>query len=108
VLLGAAGRAASGLGGLLEGVHCVAVNAPSILESSPAVSLVRGTDKMPLASSMARGVVVGPEMATPSWLAESMRVLLRGLRIVVCREEIDVPGAEVMAVGNGMWVGKKQ
>jgi len=108
VLLGSAGRVATELAGRMEGIHFIGVNAPPDVVSSPTLSLVRGADKVPLASSMARGVVVGPEMAQPIWLAESMRVLLRGLRIVVCQEEVTVPDAEPMAAGNGMWVGKKR
>jgi uncharacterized protein YbaR (Trm112 family) len=108
VLLGSAGRVATELAGLMEGIHFIGVNAPPDVVSSPTLSLVRGADKVPLASSMARGVVVGPEMVRRIWLAESMRVLLRGLRIVVCQEEVTVPDAEPMAAGNGIWVGKKR
>lgn len=107
VLLGSAARVVTSLAPLLEGTHLVGVNVSPDVTSSPAISLLRGTDGIPLASSMARGIVVGPDMAGEPWLAESVRVVLRGLRIVVCREDVTVAEAEPMAAGDGMWVGRK-
>ncbi|MGD2134907.1 MAG: hypothetical protein PVF27_02055, partial [Gemmatimonadales bacterium] len=76
VLLGTATRLAEPLAAVMEGIHLVGVNAPPDVRATPALSLVRGTDSVPLASSMARGAVVGQEMVTARWLAEAVRVTL--------------------------------
>lgn len=107
VLLGSAARLADPLAARMEGIHFVGVNAPPDVEASVALSLVRGANGIPLASAMARGVVVGREAAAPPWLEEAARITLRGLRIVVCDEDARVPAAEAMAAGEGLWVGKK-
>ena len=56
---------------------------------------------------MARGVVIGAEFTEQRWLQEGARVLLNGLRLVVMYEEVNVDGVGQLAVGDGMWVGRK-
>lgn len=104
VLVGSAARLAPGLADLLEHVHLVLVNAP---DAVAATSALLGTRQIPLRSSMARGVVLGRELATPPWLAEGARVLLRGLRMVVLAEDVEVAGVAPLASGQGMWVGRR-
>jgi uncharacterized protein YbaR (Trm112 family) len=109
VLLGAAVRQAPRLSGLMEGLHFVGVNAPAEMEEQPALSLLYANEKVPLRSSVARGVVVGADLATSPWLVEAHRVLLRGRRFVVENEEPELPiGLVKLAAEHGLWVGEKR
>lgn len=108
VLLGSAARAGAGLAALMGGIHFVGVNPPADVGESPVLSLLRCEKAIPLRASMARGVVVGAELGSPEWLAEAARVLLRGRRLVVVSEEIEVPGVSRRATGQGVWVGEKK
>src|SRR2546425_37768 len=108
VLVGDAALHAVGLASLMGGIHFVGVNAPADLEELPVLSLLRAPGLSPLRPSMARGVVVGGDTATPSWFEEAQRVLLRGRRFVVEREAIEPPaGIRRLAVGQGLWAGEK-
>src|SRR3954470_13487853 len=78
VLVGSAVRQAERLAGLMEGIHLVGINAPTEMEERPMLSLLYANEKIPLRTSMARGVVVGADLATSPWLVEAHRVLLRG------------------------------
>ncbi len=109
VLIGAAVRQAPRLSGLMEGIHFVGVNAPVEMEEQPALSLLYANEKVPLRSSVARGVVVGADLATSPWLVEAHRVLLRGRRFVVENEEPELPiGLVKLAAEHGLWVGEKR
>jgi len=108
VLLGTAARAAAGLAPLVGGIHCIGINAPADVTELPVLSLVRCESVIPLRGSMARGVVVGAELASPAWLAEATRVLLRGRRLVVVGEDVAPAGVTHLATGQGLWVGEKQ
>jgi hypothetical protein len=109
VLIGAAVRQAPRLGTLMEGIHFVGVNAPEEMEEQRTLSLLYASDKVPLRSSVARGVVVGADLATSAWLVEAHRVLLRGRRFVVENEEPDLPiGLDKLAAEGGLWVGEKR
>ena len=107
VLVGSAARMVTDLATLLEGVQLVLVNAPSGRPESTGSSVLLGGRLLPLRTSMARGVVVGGEHARAPWLAEGARVLLRGLRLVVLAERVEVAGVEPLAAGQGMWVGQR-
>lgn len=108
VLVGSAAALATGLAERMGGIHFVGVNPAADLEPAPVLSVLRHPSVLPLKTSMARGVVVGGELGG-AWLAESERVLLRGLRLVVLREQVtDAPGVSELAVGKGMWVGEKK
>lgn len=108
VLVGAAARQASGLAAVMAGVHFVGINAPRELEELPVLSLLRTSDRIPLRSAMARGVVVGADLATSPWLVEAHRVLLRGRRFVVESEDPELPiGIVKLAAATGLWVGEK-
>ncbi len=109
VLLGTAARDAAGLAALLEGVHFVGVNPPASERELATLSLLCAADSIPLRSQVARAVVVGAEVAGPPWLAEAVRVLLPGRRLVVEREVVDLPpGLARLAAGDGLWVGEKR
>jgi uncharacterized protein YbaR (Trm112 family) len=107
VLLGTAVRAGPGIAEAVGGIHCVGINGPGDLVELPVLSLLRCDTVIPLRQSMARGVVVGTELASPAWLAEAARVLLRGRRLVVMGEDVAVPAVRQLAAGQGLWVGEK-
>jgi len=106
VLLGSAARHAVGLAGLMGGIHFVGVNAPPDVEELPMLSLLACDTMIPLRHAMARGVVVGA--AGAGWLADAARILLRGRRVVVEREDVSgVPGVTRLAAGQGLFVGER-
>jgi hypothetical protein len=108
VLVGSAARQAEGLASLMGGIHFVGVNPPADLEELPILSLLRATNGIPLRASMARGVVLGGDVAGAPWLAEGHRVLLRGRRYVVERDNVTLPpGIKQLAQGEGLIVGEK-
>jgi uncharacterized protein YbaR (Trm112 family) len=109
VLVGAAVRHAPQLAGLMPGIHFVGVNAPADMEERPALSLLYAGAQIPLRSAVARGVVVGADLATSPWLVEAHRALLRGRRFVVENEEPELPiGLVKLAAEHGLWVGEKR
>jgi hypothetical protein len=109
VLIGAAARQAARLGALMQGIHFVGINPPAEMEEQQNLSLLYANEKVPLRTAMARGVVVGADLATSPWLVEAHRVLLRGRRFVVENEEPELPiGLLKLAAENGLWVGEKR
>jgi uncharacterized protein YbaR (Trm112 family) len=108
VLVGTAARLAGPLAERLAGVHFVGIDAPTDVAPSPALSLLVHPATIPLRDAMARGVMLGAEHAGAPWLAEGTRVLLSGLRLLVVGEDVVAPGLEQLAVGRGLWVGRKQ
>jgi len=108
-LLGDATRHAVGLAGLMAGIHFIGVNAPADVEELPVLSLLRTQTMIPLRQSIARGVVVGADVATSPWLVEAHRILLRGRRFVALHEKPELPiGLEKLATAKGLWVGEKK
>ncbi|GBD31406.1 hypothetical protein HRbin33_00358 [bacterium HR33] len=108
VLVGAAASLAENLAEWLPGVHFIGINPTAGVSASPILSLLVCDRMVPLRSSMARGVVIGPDLATEFWVGEAARILLRGLRVVVLgRESCQVAGLGELAKGTGMWVGEK-
>ena len=109
VLVGSAVRQARRLSDLMPGIHFVGINAPREMEEQPMLSLLYANDTIPLRTAVARGVVVGADLATSSWLVEAHRVLLRGRRFVVENEEPELPiGLVKLAAEQGLWVGEKR
>ena len=109
VLVGDAARHATGLAGLMAGVHFIGINAPADLEELPVLSLLRVGTVIPLRQAIARGVVVGRNLATSPWLVEAHRILLRGRRFVVEHDRPELPiGLEQLAAAKGLWVGEKK
>ena len=109
VLVGAAVRQAPRLAGLMAGIHFVGINPPQDMEEQSALSLLYANEKIPIRTAVARGVVVGADLATSPWLVEAHRALLRGRRFVVENEEPELPiGLLKLAAENGLWVGEKR
>jgi hypothetical protein len=109
VLVGDAARHAAGLAALMAGVHFIGINAPPDVAELPVLSLLRAASIIPLRQAIARGVVVGRDLATSPWLVEAHRILLRGRRFVVEHERPELPiGLEQLAAAQGLWVGEKQ
>lgn len=107
-LLGGAARYAVGLAGLMGGIHFVGINAPGDVREQPVLSLLSGPDLVPLRDAMARGVLVGRDLAREPWLAEGCRVLLRGRRLVVEDGDARPPGITRLASAEGLFVGEKR
>jgi uncharacterized protein YbaR (Trm112 family) len=108
VLLGDATRHAAGLARLMGGIHFIGVDPPADTEESLVLSLLRTPGMIPLRPAIARGVVAGADRADAAWLEEAQRVLLRGRRFVVEREDVEPPaGINRLAVGQGLWAGEK-
>lgn len=109
ILLGSAARHAVGLASLMGGIHFVGINAPPDVSELPILSLIQSDQMIPLRAAMARGVVVGAELAHSPWVAEALRVLLRGRRLVVESEQPRLPdGVTQLAAGQGLWLGEKR
>lgn len=107
VLVGSAAQLATELAAVIGGVHFVGINAPRDVEPSGVLSLLRTLNGVPLRSAVARAVVAGAEYAAADWLAEGVRVLLPGLRLVVLTADVKIKGVDKLAVGDGVWVGQK-
>jgi uncharacterized protein YbaR (Trm112 family) len=109
VLVGSAARHAEGLAARMGGIHFIGINAPPDVEELPVLSLLECDVVIPLRQSMARGVVVGAELAHSPWVVEGLRVLLRGRRLVVESEQPRLPpGVTPLASEQGLWVGEKR
>jgi hypothetical protein len=109
VLVGDAARHAVGLAALMGGVHFIGVDAPPDVDELPVLSLVRAASAIPLRQTIARGVVVGADLARAPWLVEARRVLLPGRRWVVESEAVELPeGISKLASGQGLSVGEKR
>lgn len=107
VLVGSAARLAGALATRLDGVHLVTINAAAEPQASSPVSSLTHPNRIPLRDAMARGVVLGAESAAEPWVTEGARVLLPGLRLVAAAETLSAPGLDRLAVGNGLWVGRR-
>lgn len=109
ILLGSAARHAVGLASHMGGIHFVGINAPAGIEELPILSLLQTPGAIPLRQAMARGVVVGGELAIPAWLAEAQRILLPGRRYVVERDGVGLPeGIAPLAAAAGLIVGERR
>jgi uncharacterized protein YbaR (Trm112 family) len=102
---GAAGDWA-GFAAAADGVHVVAVNPPAGVAEGRGVSVVRA-GRIPVKSRHLRGVVLGPGFAAdPAWREEGMRTLLPNLHLVGEGPTPSVPGLEVLAGADGVWVAR--
>ena len=109
VLVGEAARSAPGLAALMGGIHFVGVNPPKGVEELPMLSVLRAPAAIPLRPSVARGVVLGPDVLHEPWLKDAAAVLLRGRRYVAESETFAAPALITrLASGGGLWVGEKQ
>jgi len=105
-LVGGAAEDWTGFSAASEGVHLIAVNAPAGLPAGPGVSQVRG-GSLPVKSRHLRGVALGPGFADDAgWLAEGIRCLLPGQRLVGEGTTPSAPGLELLASADGVWVAR--
>ncbi|MGE0442342.1 MAG: hypothetical protein AB7L66_21005 [Gemmatimonadales bacterium] len=104
-LFGGAARIAGDLAALLPGVRFVLVNPPPDTEDSELASVLRG-GRSPLKSRSMRGAIVGADHgADPTWVQAAVAAVLPGLRIVVEGPAAALPGVEILAETDGVWVG---
>ena len=106
-LVGDAARHAAALAERMPAVHVVAVNAPIQLPSALVSPLVC-PGRLPIRTRSMRAVALGRDAASAGWIAEAVRVLLPGLRIVIEDDQAEAEGVEVLMRGGGMLVGQKR
>jgi uncharacterized protein YbaR (Trm112 family) len=105
-LIGEVAEQGSGLGGLLPGIHLVAVNPPEGLTESPSMSVLR-SPVLPIKRHSLRGAVVGRDYAGDRrWIMDAVRSILPGLRLVAEGPAPDVPAVDLLAEAGGWWVGR--
>jgi uncharacterized protein YbaR (Trm112 family) len=105
-LVGGAGERWREFSEEVEGVQLLAINPPSGAAGGPGVSLAQAGG-IPVKRRHLRGVVLGPGFATdPAWLADAVRCLLPGLRVVGEGETPSLPALEVLASADGVWVAR--
>ena len=93
---------------LNPGVALVAINPPTHVPDSAAVSVVRG-GMIPLKSRTLRGVVLGkPYADDPGWVRDAARLVLPGLRVVGEGDQPPEDLIDVMASAGGVWVGVRK
>jgi hypothetical protein len=87
-------------------VHVLAVNPPIGVPTGLGVSMARG-GSIPVKSRHLRGVALGPGFAADgAWVAEAVRCLLPGLRVVGEGATPSAPELEVLASADGVWVAR--
>ncbi len=105
-LAGSAGALARELAELLAGVAIVAINPPESVVPAERVSVLR-SGAWPLKEHSMRGVIVGADAA--EWQVAAVRSVLPGLRAVgVGAPPLDVPGVELLAEADGVWVVRRR
>ena len=93
------------LGRLLPGVGLALVNPPPGAVDSAEASVLRGA-RLPIKASSLRGIALGADVAAdPAWVADAVRAVLPGLRIVGEGGEPPPDGVEILARSEGCWVG---
>jgi len=101
-------RLAPELAPVMPGVAFVLVNPPAETKAELPASVVRG-GRLSLKAGSMRGIVVGRDAASdPIWVRDAANALLTGLRMVVEGSPLDLPGVDVLAEADGIWVGRKQ
>jgi uncharacterized protein YbaR (Trm112 family) len=93
------------LGRLLPGVGLALVNPPPGAVDSTEASVLRA-GRLPIKASSLRGIALGADVATDSaWVADAVRAVLPGLRIVGEGGGPPPDGIEVLARSGQCWVG---
>lgn len=108
VLVGRAAAVGPDIAELVPGVHFFGVNPPEKVGPSALFSVLHSPRALPVKSRSVRAVVLGADFAGEPWLAEGVRVLLKGLRLVVEDERASPGGIAELARGAGLLVGEKR
>ena len=88
-----------------HGVGIVLVNPPANVRDEPGVSVLRG-GRLPIKSRTMRGVILGQGYGDdPGWIAEAVRVVLPGLRVVGQGADPGPAQIDLLASAGGVWVG---
>ena len=96
------------LSSALTGVHFAGINAPAGTEGSDRVSLMEAPS-IPVKARQLRGVVLGAGYgAAPPWIAEGIRVVLPGLRVVGAGPAPIREDLQILAAAEGWWVGVRR
>lgn len=105
-LIGAVGARATELAERMPGIALVLVNPPPEISDTLPASVIR-SDRLPLKTSTMRGAVVGPDFAAhPLWIADAVRAVLPGLRVVA--QGTDPPETlELLGRTADCWVAAK-
>lgn len=90
---------------LVPGVSFVAINPPSGIEPSAAISVLL-SGAWPLKTHAMRGVVIGSD--AKHWQDIALRTTLPGLRAVGCGPAPGGPGVRVLGDAGGVWVATHQ
>jgi uncharacterized protein YbaR (Trm112 family) len=107
VLVGPPAAAWREVAAMLPGVGLVAVNPPDEVVDEEGISVLRG-GRLALKSNSMRGVVLGPPYGgQASWVAEAVRVVLPGLRVVGEGPDPSPELVDLMASAGGVWVGTR-
>jgi len=105
-LVGGAAKDWAAFSTAVEGVHVVAVDPPPGTPMGRGLSVVQG-GTIPVRTRQLRGVVLGPGFADdPTWLADAVRTLLPGLRLVGEGVTPSAPELELLASADGVWVAR--
>lgn len=105
-MVGGAGEQWEAFAAEVEGVHVLAVNPPPGVLGGRGAS-VAWAGRIPVKSRHLRGVVLGPGVAEDAaWVAEAVRCLLPGLRVVGEGQTPSAPELEVLASADGVWVSR--
>jgi hypothetical protein len=115
-VVGLDGMTAERLATLLPGVHVALINPRGTPPRSvPADLSVLYAPRLPLKQSSMRGVVLAGGWASDDrWVADGVRAVLPGLRIVVelpapAGDRLVVPeDVDILAEGGGVWVGRRR
>ncbi len=105
-LVGGVTALAGDLRGLLPGVRFALVNPPAGTVDAPDASVLRAA-RLPLKTGSMRGVVLGRDATGEQWIADAIRAVLPGLRVV--SEGGRPPEGEVELLGESdeCWIGKR-
>jgi hypothetical protein len=92
----------------VPGVHFVGLNAPAGTQGAERVSLMEAP-RIPVKARQLRGVVLGTGYgASPEWIAEGIRAVLPGLRVVGAGSAPAREDLQVLAAAEGWWVGVRE
>ena len=106
-LVGDAARHAAALAERLAAVHVIAVNAPMQIPSALVSPLVC-PERLPIRTRSMRAVALGLGATSAGWIAEAVRVVLPGLRVVIESDAAEPEGVEVLMRGGGLLVGQRR